>query len=387
MNDKFKEHTYRRSLQEFIEEICPFLVLNDEARVMNVDTKRCPDLIIYHRDTNNEVGYIETKAIKTDLEDVLHTDQIVECIEVFDSFILTNYIDFRFYRKGKEFHCLNIGVIAEKRIISHENNFEKFYLLISDQFEKIQPIINLKSLIDLLVIKAKIIRTKTLHLLEKDKALRSIYEYFKTYIISDITRKEFVNLFAQTIVYGLLIAKYNSPEPRFNLKIAKEAVSKSSDFFCGLFNLIMQDYSIEKQILIDPVFKILDKCDIKGLFENSDEYSDDRFILLYEYFLQKYDSTERKKLGVWYTPRKIVKYIVKTVDKILITEFSIPSGLADIESNKNDQEVRILDPAVGTGTFLYEVLDYVKHSKTFQDGGGYMARISEGKPTTKTLWI
>jgi predicted helicase len=85
----------------------------------------------------------------------------------------------------------------------------------------------------------------------------------------------------------------------------------------------------------------------------------------YEIFLSEYDKSLRSKCGVWYTPQPVVSFIVKAIDEILQKDFSMPRGLADTSTVKittetgEEKEVprlQILDPAVGTGTFLAEVI-------------------------------
>jgi predicted helicase len=66
--------------------------------------------------------------------------------------------------------------------------------------------------------------------------------------------------------------------------------------------------------------------------------------------------------GVYYTPLPIVSYIVRSIDHILKTSFEKPQGLAD-------PSVLVLDPAVGTATFLYKVMqeiheDVIEHGQT-----------------------
>jgi predicted helicase len=75
----------------------------------------------------------------------------------------------------------------------------------------------------------------------------------------------------------------------------------------------------------------------------------DPIIYFYEHFLRAYDPKKAKQRGVYYTPLPVVSYIVRSLDELLKSEFDLPLGLAD-------QNVVILDPACGTGTFLYEVV-------------------------------
>lgn len=69
----------------------------------------------------------------------------------------------------------------------------------------------------------------------------------------------------------------------------------------------------------------------------------------YEPFLEAFDPSLRKDLGVWYTPIEIVRYMVARIDTALREELAIADGLAD-------PRVYVLDPCCGTGTYLVEVL-------------------------------
>ncbi len=72
----------------------------------------------------------------------------------------------------------------------------------------------------------------------------------------------------------------------------------------------------------------------------------------YEPFLQAFDPTLRKQLGVWYTPTEVVQYMVARVDKALRDDLDIPDGLAA-------DNVYVLDPCCGTGAYLAEVLRHI----------------------------
>jgi len=91
---------------------------------------------------------------------------------------------------------------------------------------------------------------------------------------------------------------------------------------------------------------------------------EDPIIHFYETFLKKYNSGIRETRGVYYTPEPVVSYMVRSVDHLLKERFGISDGLAD-------KSVMILDPAVGTGTFLTGV---IKHLHT--------AKVKEGQEGT-----
>jgi hypothetical protein len=81
----------------------------------------------------------------------------------------------------------------------------------------------------------------------------------------------------------------------------------------------------------------------------------------YEPFLEAYDPKLRKQLGVWYTPREVVRYMVARVDRVLREELNIADGLAA-------PNVYVLDPCCGTGSYLLEVLGRI--AEILRDKGG-----------------
>lgn len=75
---------------------------------------------------------------------------------------------------------------------------------------------------------------------------------------------------------------------------------------------------------------------------------------LYEEFYKSYNPKEADKLGVVYTPNEIVNFMIKATDELLDKHFN--TGI----SEKN---VKILDPATGTGTFIADIIDYIPPNK------------------------
>ena len=94
------------------------------------------------------------------------------------------------------------------------------------------------------------------------------------------------------------------------------------------------------------------KTDLRGEIHEGP----DPVIHFYEDFLQEYDAKLRKKMGAFYTPLPVVKFIINSVEHILKKDFNLSNGLADSSKINDVHKVQILDPAVGTGTFLTEAL-------------------------------
>ena len=104
---------------------------------------------------------------------------------------------------------------------------------------------------------------------------------------------------------------------------------------------------------LDRTGEALDRVDRNAFFKSFD--TDDAVQHFYEPFLKAFDPDLRKEMGVWYTPREIVRYMVERVDAVLRTELNIADGLAD-------KNVYVLDPCCGTGAYLVEVLRKIKET-------------------------
>ena len=105
--------------------------------------------------------------------------------------------------------------------------------------------------------------------------------------------------------------------------------------------------------ILDRTGEALDRVDRAAFFQTFD--SGEAVQHFYEPFLEAFDPELRKEMGVWYTPREIVRYMVERVDTVLRTELGIADGLAD-------KSVYVLDPCCGTGAYVVEVLRKIEET-------------------------
>ena len=83
----------------------------------------------------------------------------------------------------------------------------------------------------------------------------------------------------------------------------------------------------------------------------SDYREKQRFLkAIYEDFYKAYNPAAADRLGVVYTPNEVVDFIIRGADHLLQKHFG--RSLAD-------DNVQILDPATGTGTFVTGLIDYL----------------------------
>ena len=75
---------------------------------------------------------------------------------------------------------------------------------------------------------------------------------------------------------------------------------------------------------------------------------------IYEDFYKAYNPAAADRLGVVYTPNEVVDFIIRGADYLLQKHFG--RGLAD-------ENVQILDPATGTGTFITNLIEYLPEDR------------------------
>ena len=393
------EHTFRGDLQQFIESLVPEIRATNEPKRQSCGA---PDYILTKKDI--PIGFIEAKDIgDKDLEGGKKTgnkEQFDRYKASLNNLIFTDYIDFHLYRDGEFVTKISIAEITEKGIIALPQNFATFENLIKDFCTHIgQNIKSSKKLAEMMAGKARLLSDVIEKALtsdethNEDSTLKEQMTAFKNILINDITPKEFADVYAQTIAYGMFAARLHDPTlDSFSRQEAAELIPKSNPFLRKLFGYIAgPDIDDRIKWIVDNLTEIFLACNVEEILKNYGKTTkmEDPIIHFYETFLAKYDPKLRKSRGVWYTPAPVVNFIVRAVDDILKTEFDLPQGLADTSKTKitvNTQtpdkrsttgykqmeqelhKVQILDPATGTGTFLAEVIKHINKKFKGQEG-------------------
>ena len=241
---------------------------------------------------------------------------------------------------------------------------------------------------------AHIIRDMTIVAFQQNEipdTLRDLYEAFKQVLIPDLDIPEFADMFAQTLAYGLFAARYNhtSTEP-FRRRDAAREIPNTNPFLASLFERITgRDMDNVPFVgFIDDLAQLLAQTDMNAVLADFGRRTrrEDPLIHFYETFLIEYDPKLRELRGVYYTPEPVVSYLVRSVDHILRTQFDCPGGLADTGKTtytydgkeETRSRVLVLDPACGTGTFLYAVINHIRaHYRKTGNAGMWSSYVRE----------
>ena len=215
--------------------------------------------------------------------------------------------------------------------------------------------------------------------------LSKLMKAFQTALVHDLDKSGFADMYAQTITYGLLSARITDPARPTADDLA--AHMRTNPFLKELMETFLHtggrrgkaggpgiDFD---ELGVSEVVELLDQAKMEAVVRDFGDQNpqEDPVIHFYEHFLAAYDKEQKVSRGVFYTPRPVVSYIVRSVDELLRSEFGLSDGLADtttwgemaqrhqdlqIPATPPDQAfVQILDPATGTGTFLIEVVDLI----------------------------
>jgi predicted helicase len=226
--------------------------------------------------------------------------------------------------------------------------------------------------------------------------IRKLYKAFQKTLIHDLSEDDFADMYAQTITYGLFSARC-SREADFIAENLSDMIPVTNPFLKELLSTFLTIGGKKGKIDFDElgindVVQILRDANMEAIKRDFDDKNPehDPVIHFYEDFLKQYDAEKKVKRGVFYTPKPVVSFIVRSVDEILRKEFGLEDGLADTTTwgemakrnkdikipdgvSENEPFVQILDPAIGTGTFLVEVIDIVyKTIKKKWEKAGHM---------------
>jgi predicted helicase len=142
----------------------------------------------------------------------------------------------------------------------------------------------------------------------------------------------------------IFITVFNESQFHRENNIARSLMGVIETFFTG---------AVRKGILgkIDPYIRII-KAAASRI---ADHHEKQRFLkVVYENFYRAYNPAAADRLGIIYTPNEIVRFMVESAEHLVHKNFGRLLG---------DEDVEILDPATGTGTFITEIIEHLPKNR------------------------
>lgn len=394
------EHSFRPALQKLLEQVCQCTVVNEQSHI----DCGAPDLTLLRN--NLPLAFVEAKNLEDgDLDGRRkNKEQFDRYKSSLDTVIFTDYLDFKLYRHGEWVMSVHLAEIQGKHIcLCDEARLLEMLAIVRQQTP--QHITSAGRLAQLMAAKARLLRDIIATAICNDEQngrtpydseLLGYMHSFQEVLLHDITPKTFADIYAQTIAYGMFAARLHDNTPdTFTRDEAAKLIPKTNPFLRKVFQEIA-GYDLDERIawIVDDLVAVFAATDIEKIMQGFGKNTQmtDPLMHFYEDFLFQYDPAAKKACGVYYTPQPVVNYIVRAVDDILRIDFGLPMGLADTSKVSVEQErqqdnrhrtervqkhrVQVLDPAVGTGTFLAEVVRQIKRNLAAQMGG-WQAYVSE----------
>ncbi len=331
-----------------------------------------PDFRVSFQGLN--IGYIENKRAGEDLSQLLKSDQIRKYLELNPNLMLTDYLNFMWVGKDennaplikKEISIASLDELSKPLKPKPQTERDLIELFKSFFNHEAAPITNAKDFATHLSPRTKYLKDALIKYQEKAQ-VSSIFNNFKEYLYEELSFEDFSDALAQTLTYSLFLAKLNHPFEKINLDNVRSSIPKNFAVIREMADFLKKlDGIKEIQWLLNEILSSINHVDMDSILKDLND-DKDPYLHFYETFLSAYDPKLRESKGVYYTPDSVVKFIINALDSLLKTRFKdAPLGLKSALDNEN---IKLLDFATGTGTFLLEAFRKALEMRKTSDGG------------------
>ncbi|MGN8466615.1 type ISP restriction/modification enzyme [Helicobacter pylori] len=367
------ELTHRRSLHNLLDSLKDNF--NTEFKIEHESRDKQggqPDFRISYQGLN--IGYIENKRVGTNLSRLLKSDQVLKYLELNPNLMLTDYLNFVWVGKDedneplikREISIASLDELSKPQKPNPQTERNLIELFRGFFNHEAAPITNAKDFANALSAPTRYLKD-ALIAYQKDDQVSSIFKNFKEYLYEELSFEDFSDAFAQTLTYSLFIAKLNHPFEKIDLNNVRSSIPKNFAVIREMADFLKKlDAIKEIQWLLNEILSLINHVDMGSIIKDLND-DKDPYLHFYETFLSAYDPKLREKKGVYYTPDPVVKFIINALDSLLKTHFKdAPLGLKSALDNEN---IKLLDFATGTGTFLLEAFRKALETRKTSDGG------------------
>ncbi|GHR23746.1 DNA methyltransferase [Helicobacter pylori] len=334
-----------------------------------------PDFRVSFQGLN--IGYIENKKVGTDLRKIVESEknkQILKYLELNPNLMLTDYLNFVWVGKDENNEPLikreiSIASLDElSKPIKPNPQTERDLIGFFKGFFNYEaaPITNAKDFATHLSPCTRYLKDALIKYQEKTQ-VSSIFNNFKEYLYEELSFEDFSDVLAQTLTYSLFLAKLNHPFEKINLDNVRSSIPKNFAVIREMADFLKKlDEIQEIQWLLNEILSSINHVDMDSILKDLND-DKDPYLHFYETFLSAYDPKLRESKGVYYTPDSVVRFIINALDSLLKTHFKdAPLGLKSALDNEN---IKLLDFATGTSTFLLEAFRKALEVRKTSDGG------------------
>ncbi|GAA7475770.1 DNA methyltransferase [Helicobacter pylori] len=373
ITDKKNELTHRPSLYNLLKGLKDHF--NKEYEIEHEperEQKSQPDFRVSLQGLS--IGYIENKRVGTNLREQLEKPQILKYLELNPNLMLTDYLNFAWVGKDennapfikKEISVASLDELSKPLNPKKQTERDLIELFKSFFNYEAAPITNAKDFATHLSPRTRYLKEALIQNQEKTQ-VSSIFNNFKAYLYEELSFEDFSDALAQTLTYSLFLAKLNHPFEKIDLNNVRSSIPKNFAVIREMADFLKKlDEIQEIQWLLNEILSLINHVDMGSILKDLND-DKDPYLHFYETFLSAYDPKLRESKGVYYTPDSVVEFIINALDSLLKTHFKdAPLGLKSTLDNEN---IKLLDFATGTGTFLLEAFRKALEMRKTSDGG------------------
>ena len=334
-----------------------------------------PDFAVHASDLL--AGYVELKAPGKGADPRRfkgHDNEQWKRFQAIPNLLYTDGNEWGLYRSGKRerrIARLSGQVATDGKKAVTDENAEDVWAILAD-FLSWQPTIprrasgkvDLENFARTLAPLCRLLREDVEEALQQpDSSLIQLAGDWRQLLFPDATDEQFVDAYAQTVTFALLLARSEGADP-LNLPNAQSALAADHTVLSLALEILTHRNAFrEISASVKLLIRVIGQVPPKALRRPSDAWllryedslpltaAEDPWLFFYEVFLTAYDPKLRKDAGAYYTPVEVAFAQVRLVDDILRNRLNKSLGFAD-------PDVVTLDPAVGTGTYLIAVIDH-----------------------------
>lgn len=297
------------------------------------------------------VGHVELKAPGTQISPNAfrgHSRDQWERFQLLPNLIYTNGTEWRLYRTGEEVRSVVLlpTTYRTKTPRIRDEVVHPLVDLLLD-FLSWQPQVpqTAEALAKRLAPLCRLLRDEVVDAVRRgDETLGRVRDEWQRYLFPEASTEEFADAFAQTFTYALLLAR-TQEMPSTGAEFAAVAL-RQKHALLGTALQLMNQARDAVSLAIDTLERVVAAIDPRAFSDDGE----DPWLYFYETFLAAYDPELRKERGVYYTPPQVVQAQVRLVGELLREKFGKRCSFLE-------DGVNVLDPAVGTGTYLLGALE------------------------------
>ncbi|MET8696138.1 type ISP restriction/modification enzyme [Streptomyces bauhiniae] len=168
----------------------------------------------------------------------------------------------------------------------------------------------------------------------------------------------FADGYAQTVTFALLLARTEDiPVTDTSFHEIGRRLNAGHALMGKALQLLTDNVNERFEVTLNLLARTVAAVD----WETIRQGNRDAYLHLYESFLSVYDDSLRQRSGSYYTPHQVVEEMVRLAEEVLRTRLGKARGYGD-------ESVHIVDPAMGTGTYLHTVIERVARQAAERHG-------------------